>query len=359
MRALLALVVCISVATTARPASAPPPLTLNVVGGVPTAVFERPADPDRAFVLEASSDLLIWTPVWASHGADNLAGPVSLADPYPLPPGPSRRFRRLSVRDTPPSVPVFGLRPVIVIKLDDVKPSPSGWLSEKWFNLSAYAAERRIKMGLGVICRDLLETPQTRTLNWLHATRDDGWIEFWLHAYDHTTHTGGDGVVYSEFVGRPREELKRRIDLCQSLAVARLGAPFRVFGPPGGGSTAHVNSDLLDVLYEDPHLRGILYPTPQDALGAALQARGEVMVMDRVWPVNIEQPLFVPNLATFITQYRFYAPSRRYFVLQGHPANWDDARFAEFGRILDFLVSENAVFLHPSELAALLAAHGP
>lgn len=36
-------------------------------------------------------------------------------------------------------------------------------------------------------------------------------------------------------------------------------------------------------------------------------------------------------------------------VLQGHPAQWDSTHLLEFRRILQFLQSENAVFMKPTE----------
>ena len=49
-------------------------------------------------------------------------------------------------------------------------------------------------------------------------------------------------------------------------------------------------------------------------------------------------------------------PDREYFVLQGHPAMWSPERFEEFGRILDFLVGQNAVFMTPFGYASAKGA---
>lgn len=247
--------------------------------------------------------------------------------------------------------------PYVVVKLDDVNTSPSGWLSDKWRRVGDFAAQRQIRLSLGVITRSL-ETPKPEYLAWLRAMRDSGWIEFWFHAYDHATHVGADGRPRSEFADRDPAELKRRFDLSQELAVQHLGAPFVAFGPPGGGETAHVNADTLRAVEEDPNLRVILYPSPIDEIGEALEARGKVRVLDRVWQVNIEQPLFKPNYEKFVQGYERYAPGRDYLVIQGHPNRWDDERFAEFERIIDFLVSQGARFVGAAELGERLANDG-
>lgn len=342
----------------------PPPvagaLAITTAGGVPATSFERSAEPGWSYVLEASSDLATWTPVWGSTGADNRAGRVTVADPYPPGVVPARRFRRLRVSTGPlPAAPMFGARPLIVVKLDDLKTSNSGAFSANWRRVAAFAATRRVKMGFGVIAKSL-ENPNSAYLDWLRATRDGGWVEFWLHGYDHATHDGADGVTHGEFVGRGYADYRARFEQSHALAQLRLGLPFKTFGPPGGGEDGSLDDASMLALHDDPHLRGVMYPSPIDAEGATLQARGKVMIMDRVWPVNIEQPLFVPDLEKFIAGYVRYAPSRRYFVIQGHPPNWtDEARISAFEGIIDYLIAQGCVFVTPSELAALLAAHGP
>lgn len=335
-------------------------IAISTVGGVPAVNFDRRAEPGWSYVLEASSDLRAWTPVWGSAGMDNRAGRIAVADPYPPGFAATRRFRRLRVSTDPlPAVPMFGARPLIVVKLDDLKTSNSGAFSANWRRVANFAAARRVKMGFGVIAKSL-ESPNAAYLDWLRATRDGGWVEFWLHGYDHATHAGADGVTHGEFVGRGYADYKTRLDQSQSLALARLGIRFKAFGPPGGGEDGSLDAAAMQALHDDPHLRGVLYPSPLDAGGATLQARGEIMIMDRVWSVNIEQPLFVPDLEKFIAGYVRYAPSRRYLVIQGHPPNWtDEARISAFEGIIDYLIAQGCVFVTPSELAALLAAHGP
>lgn len=336
------------------------PLTLSVAGGVPALGFDRRAEPGWAYVVEASSDLATWTPVWGSAGADNVAGRVTLSDPFPFGETPARRFRRLRVTtEGLPAAPMFGARPVIVVKLDDLKTSNSGGFSDNWRRVANFAASRKVKMGFGLVAKSL-EAPKAAYLDWLRATRDGGWVEFWLHGYDHATHVGADGVTHGEFVGRDHADYRARLDQSQALVRARLGLVFTAFGPPGGGADGSLDADSLRALHDDPHLRGVMYPSPQDAAGAQLQARGKVMVMDRVWAVNIEQPLFVPDLAKFVAGYTKNAASRRYFVIQGHPPNWtDEARISAFEAIIDYLIAQGCVFATPSELAALLAAYGP
>jgi hypothetical protein len=63
----------------------------------------------------------------------------------------------------------------------------------------------------------------------------------------------------------------------------------------------------------------------------------------------LENPTFVPDPAKFKSTYEKSAARREVLVLQGHPDQWDDARWAGFLEIIDFLKSKNVIFSTPSE----------
>ena len=162
-----------------------------------------------------------------------------------------------------------------------------------------------------------------------------------------------DGVKYNEFRGRSTEELSTRITRCQNLARERLGFAFKTFGPPGGVGNGSLDSSTLAAIHDDPDLAIILYPQPMDSKGRDLEAKGKVTILDRVWKVNLEGAVGRPDLERFVNGYHAYN-KRKYFVLQGHPAMWTDERFAEFEKIIDFLIAEKAVFVTPTECVELL-----
>lgn len=256
---------------------------------------------------------------------------------------------------TPAAAPV-----PVVLKLDDVRTNDNGHLSARWRRVGDFARERQIKVALGVIA-DSLETAKPDYVRWLDAMQESGLVEFWFHGYDHGVRPVGDKQA-AEFTARSYEEQKAIFAKSQALALAKIGASFRTYGPPGGGNL-HPSAEDMEatarVLSEDPSMRVWLYPKPHDALSRALSASGKVLVLDRVWQVNLEQPLFVPNLAKFVEGYEKHAAGRRYFVLQGHPNKWDDARWAEFVKIIDHLQANRIPIVFPSELAATLSAPAP
>lgn len=101
-----------------------------------------------------------------------------------------------------------------------------------------------------------------------------------------------------------------------------------------------------------------LYPTPIDAAGRKLEAAGKVVILDRVWDVNIERAVGLPDFNRFVAGYAKH-PDREYFVIQGHPMMWGaPGRFGEFEQIVDFLITQRAVFVTPAEWAATLRARG-
>jgi hypothetical protein len=246
----------------------------------------------------------------------------------------------------------------VVLKVDDLSVRGDGDASARWKRITDFALERKIKLSIGLIAKSL-EGNHPAYDTYLRELQKSGLIEFWFHGYDHGVHKEGDaGKDYAEFANRPYEEQKRRFDISQKLAVAKLGAPFTCYGPPGGGNTQASDADWeasCRVMSEDPAMKLWLYPKALDERGVQLQAAGKVAILDRVYQVNIEQPLFVPNPEKFIGAYTRYAPGRRYFILQGHPDQWDDVRWSAFVKLVDYLQENHIPIVTPSELAASLS----
>jgi len=247
----------------------------------------------------------------------------------------------------------------VVLKVDDLSVRGNGTVSERWRRITDFALERKIKLSIGLIAKSL-EGDKPAYSAYLKDLQKSGLIEFWFHGYDHGVHKDGEsGKDYAEFANRPYEEQKRRFEISQKLAIEKLGAPFTCYGPPGGGNTHASDADWdasTRVMTEDPAMKLWLYPKALDERGANLQSSGKVTILDRAYQVNIEQPLFVPNPEKFIEAYAKHAPGRRYFILQGHPDQWDDARWAAFVKLVDYLQANHIPIITPTELAVVLAA---
>jgi peptidoglycan/xylan/chitin deacetylase (PgdA/CDA1 family) len=105
---------------------------------------------------------------------------------------------------------------------------------------------------------------------------------------------------------------------------------------------------------EEPDMRIWLYPQPLDEPGKKLESEGKVVILDRVWAVNLESKPGLPDYQRLVDGYA-KNPDRKYFVLQGHPAKWDGQRWDEFVKIVQFLKAHDCPFMTPSEYVASLS----
>lgn len=263
----------------------------------------------------------------------------------------TRSQARRAAEAIPDNIPDRKAPPVIILKLDDLRVT-NGGVHRSWVRVADYLAERKIKAGFGIICKTLADAPTAYT-DWIRQRNATGLIEFWFHGWDHGTWQSADGKKHSEFDSRPLDEQRQRFADSQQLAKDKLGFAFTTFGPPGGGPSGHQDEATAQVMGEDPDMKVWLYPSPIDTMGRKLAAAGKVTILDRVWAVNLESAVGQPNYARFVAGYA-QNPDREYFVLQGHPTNWDDTRFAEFAKIIDFLVEQHAVFTTARDYAASL-----
>jgi len=227
--------------------------------------------------------------------------------------------------------------PYIILKVDDLR-NAGGKVHPRWQKFVDFTAERKIKSGIGIIA-DSLEKDDPKYFQWIKDQHAKGLIEFWNHGYNHKEWEV-DGKKVQEFKGPSYEEQKKNLLRCNELAKQKLGFTFPAFGAPFNAIDANTAKALLD----DPDTTIWLYGDLKNPAGK--------IVMDRVGSVNIEYPTFVPSLQKFKAGYALN-PTRDYFVIQGHPAQWTDERFAQFVELIDFLIAEKAVFTTPSEYVKL------
>ncbi|QNN20996.1 DUF2334 domain-containing protein [Planctomycetales bacterium ZRK34] len=263
---------------------------------------------------------------------------------------PRARKKQVTEKLDPDQVPRRKTPPIIVLKLDDVK-QVGKTVHPRWQRVADYLEKRNIKSGFGVICKTL-DGASPEYVQWLKSHHDRGLIEFWFHGWDHGVHEE-DGTRYNEFKHRSYDEQMARLARSQKLAKDQLGFAFETFGPPGGVGNGSHDEITLRVMVDDPDLHVMLYPQPMDDAGRAAMAssNGRFVILGRVWAVGLEGAVGVPDFQRFLKGYAANM-DRAYFTLQGHPAMWDDARFAQFEKIIDFLVQREAKFMTPTEAAA-------
>lgn len=220
----------------------------------------------------------------------------------------------------------------VILKLDDVTNG-----TPQWRRTLDYLKSRNIKASAGIIC-DSLESGKQAYYDWLKEVQQTGLVEFWLHGYDHKQWKE-DGKDVWEFSGPSLDQQKEHIEKSQRLARQILGAPFAAFGAPFNRTDAAT----VQALAADPDIKVVLYGNPKDAADLP-----KALILDRT-EMNIEAPLFVPNSQKIRQDYEAMAGTRDCFVIQGHPNQWTDERFAEFKKLVEYLQSQGVVFTTPSE----------
>ncbi|MFA6960983.1 MAG: DUF2334 domain-containing protein [Opitutaceae bacterium] len=232
--------------------------------------------------------------------------------------------------------------PAVVLKVDDLA-TGGGNVPRGWKRITDFAIERKIKLSIGIITQSL-GTANPSYINYIKDLQKTGLFEFWFHGWDHKQWEE-NGRKFQEFKGTSYEHQKTSFVKSQALAQEKLGFTFSAFGSPFNS----MDENTFKVFAEDPEMKVFLYANRGDQP----KIPGKV-ILERVGGVNIEDPLFVPNADKFIAGYLKNAKDRSYYVIQGHPNQWDDARWAEFVRLIDYLQQNHIPIVTPTEAAALV-----
>lgn len=233
----------------------------------------------------------------------------------------------------PAPAPSATPRVKIILKLDDVSGA-----SPMWKKVFAFLKEKNIKSSAGVICNSL-QGDKKAYYAWIKEVNDTGLVEFWHHGWDHKMWEE-NGVKLQEFKGPSYEQQKQHLVDAQNIMKEKTGITFRTFGAPFNA----VDDNTIKALNEMEDIKVFLYGNKKQA--AELP---NMMVLERT-QMNIEQPLFLPNSERIKTDYAKLKGKHDVFVIQGHPNNWaPEERYAEFVRLIEFLISENCEFVTPYE----------
>ncbi len=224
--------------------------------------------------------------------------------------------------------------PIILLKLDDVTArgnQPQNAVSPRWQRVADFIEQNELKAGFGIICFSL-ETDNPAYFQWIKERQARGKIEFWLHGYRARTKEDKTG----EYEQGTFEEQRAVFAKCEELAKEKLGFEFKAFGPHWSGTT-----DATDQALEaTPEVKLWLYGPKQPKYFKRVS-------VPRV--MAIENPTFVPDAAKFAASYEKQGAAQKVLVLQGHPDQWTDERWAGFLKIIDFLKSKGCSFMTPTE----------
>ena len=245
-----------------------------------------------------------------------------------------------SAAETAPAMPPQ----VVLLKFDDVTTHGTHGaapIAPRWQKLVDFLTAQRIKGSFGIICHSL-EKDSPAYFQWIRDVQGAGLIEFWLHGYHERT----DAEKVGEFEVGTAEEQRAIFEQSEALAQAKLGFALPAFGPHWSGTTDATDQALAGV----PAVKIWLYGPKHPKFFRGLSL-GRIMAL--------ENPTFVPDPKKFAETYARVASQAPVLVLQGHPNQWTDERWAGFLQIVEFLRAQLVVFMTPSEYLASLGAGTP
>jgi hypothetical protein len=233
------------------------------------------------------------------------------------------------------SVHILIYKQLILLKADDLSCTKKNDLSANWKRFLSYVEEKNIKASLGLIANSL-ERGNWQYVQFLRDLSRSDHFEIWNHGYNHLLNgKKRTGETYHEFCNTPFEYQKQHLLKAQNLAKNMLHITLSTFGAPGNAIDTNTILALDDVDDIKVWYFGL------DGSSKMVLARS----------TDIEFPTHHPDFDKFLEDYDATA---RYLALQIHPHSWDDRRFGEFKKIIDYLIARGVTFIHPHEYYSLI-----
>lgn len=217
---------------------------------------------------------------------------------------------------------------VILLKLDDIREGTG--VRDAFKKAKGIIDEKGIKASFGVIGISLEDDGKKEEYyDDIKSFVADGNIEIWHHGYYH------DKANQVEFSGGTYEQqykqLKDTIDLLQE----KCGITLRTFGPPYNATDA-VTIEALNNL---PQMKVFFFPS-------VTEGGNQLMLRESG---NLETDTGVVDYDKFVETYESSKKDKPYLVLQGHPGNFNDESWANFEKVIDYLMEKNTIFMTPTE----------
>jgi hypothetical protein len=241
-----------------------------------------------------------------------------------------------------PTTTTPAARPLaVVLKLDDLvrggKPS-TATVSPRWQRATDFLEGEKIKASYGLLC-DSLEGDCPAYIEWIKQRVTNGFIEIWHHGY-YARLLPAEMKVNgrtAEYIGGSVEDQAAMFRKSLDLVKQKTGIEMMAFGPH---STA-IDGITYKALEGIPEIKMVFYYGPPKDVPTSK------FVVKRL--VELEKPLFVPNPENVQKTYEQKKDTLPYIVVQGHPNQWDDARFENFKKAVLYLRDQGCRFLTPSE----------
>ena len=222
---------------------------------------------------------------------------------------------------------------IVIIKADDVR-----GITPKWDRFFTLSEKKGVKVSAGIICNSLRGNNKDY-FDWLNKLNASGSVEFWNHGWDHKCWMTGNKKI-SEFGGSGYKHQKKHFDDSQKIMKKVFGSEPVAFGTPYNA----VDAETVKVMNEDADMRMFFcYGVKglENKVIAPMSLRGEGDGTGK------------PNFDKFKAQY-IEKKNLSFTAIQFHPNNFSDVHFAEYAKILDFLIAEGWTFMLPVEYVAII-----
>ncbi|MGE5343327.1 MAG: DUF2334 domain-containing protein [Candidatus Omnitrophota bacterium] len=215
----------------------------------------------------------------------------------------------------------FPKSPVVILKADDVV------YSDACRRFTDYIEQKKIKAALGVVAKSLNDDS---LCTWLRSLATKSNFEIWNHGLIHDC----SEHQTSEFEGNPYLAQLHYLRKSQQLFKGKTGITCMTWGAPCN----FIDENTARALSEVEDIKIWLFGGKESGK-LVLERRG-----------NIEFPTLKPDVASFVEKYNQDKLDQcDYLVFQLHPHSWDAANFAEFQKVIDYLLQKQVVFMTPAE----------
>ena len=219
---------------------------------------------------------------------------------------------------------------LIILKADDLIYDKTKVISENWTRFLHCVVSDKIKTSVGLIVNSL-ETEDERYSGLLKYLNKTGYIEFWIHGYDHRLGAvKSNGELYDEFRNSSLDFQKEQIRKAIDLSKEKLDITMRTFGAPGNA----IDSNTVVALDSFDEIKVWFF---------GLEG-SQKLVLGR--NAEMEYPVGNPDFNSFVRDHDTDSP---YIVFQIHPNMWNENQFDEFKKIISYLKEQKLTFILPYE----------
>lgn len=241
-------------------------------------------------------------------------------------------------------------KPLVMLKLDDLVRSgktAEATVSPRWQKVTDFLRAEGVKANFGIICESL-DGDCPGYVAWLKQLTGDGMIELWDHGwYGSLPKDQVTAVRQGEFLGATAEEQRVLLERSFRLVQEKTGIAMIAYGPHAAPLAGADAAAAYAALAQLPQIKLVFYYGPPTGTATS------VVVAPRL--MELEKPLFMPNSANVRASFEAKGHALPLITLQGHPNQWDDARFAEFAAAVHYLKEQGCRFVTVHEYLATLA----